>query len=80
MHAIIFYFLTISNILELENLSFLCLLIFCTIFSDGSGRSGTFIAILILMEQLKLEHSIDVFKTIQKLRATRPEFVQNEVN
>ena len=52
--------------------SFLC-------FSDGAGRSGTFIAISILMEQLKLEHSIDVFQTIKKIRSTRPEFVQNEV-
>ena len=47
--------------------------------SDGAGRSGTFIGISILMEQLKLEHSIDVFQTIKKIRATRPEFVQNEV-
>ncbi|XP_066925636.1 receptor-type tyrosine-protein phosphatase S-like [Clytia hemisphaerica] len=47
--------------------------------SDGAGRSGTFIAISILMEQLKLEHSIDVFQTIKKIRSTRPEFVQNEV-
>ena len=52
---------------------------FCFLQSDGAGRSGTFIAISILMEQLKLEHSIDVFQTIKKIRATRPEFVQTEV-
>lgn len=58
----------------LIDLPFLCM------FSDGAGRTGSFIAISIVMEQLKLEHSIDVFQTIKKIRTTRPEFVQNYVS
>ena len=50
------------------------------IFSDGAERSGIFIAISNLMEQFKLEHSIDVFQTIKKNRSIRPEFIQNEVS
>jgi len=45
--------------------------------SDGAGRTGTFIAINILLERFKTEQLIDVFQTIKKIRAFRPEFVEN---
>ena len=61
----------------------------CTVFSnlvfniiissDGAERSGIYIAISNLMEQFKLENSIDVFQTVKKIRAARPEFISDEV-
>ena len=61
----------------------------CTVFSnlvfniiissDGAERSGIYIAISNLMEQFKLENSIDVFQTVKKIRSKRSKFVQNEV-
>ena len=51
-----------------------------TAFSDGASRSGTFIAITIILERFKTEQLVDVFQTIKKLRAFRPEFVENAVS
>ncbi|XP_057298929.1 uncharacterized protein LOC130629666 isoform X1 [Hydractinia symbiolongicarpus] len=46
--------------------------------SDGASRTGTFIAISIFMEQLKLEQLVDVFQAIKKIRSVRPQFVGND--
>ena len=48
--------------------------------SDGAGRTGTFLAISILLDRLNVEQLIDVFQTIKKIRVFRPEFVENAVS
>ena len=40
--------------------------------SDGLGRTGTFIAIWSLIEQMKAEGQIDVVDTIKSIRTQRP--------
>ena len=40
--------------------------------SDGLGRTGTFIALWSLIEQLKAEGQIDVVGTIKSIRTQRP--------
>ncbi|XP_065069850.1 receptor-type tyrosine-protein phosphatase S-like isoform X1 [Rhopilema esculentum] len=44
---------------------------------DGAGRTGTFIAISNILERFKIEQLVDVFQTIKKTRAFRPQFVEN---
>ncbi|CAK8674408.1 unnamed protein product [Clavelina lepadiformis] len=44
---------------------------------DGCTRTGTFIALLNLVERLKSENRIDVFRTIKDLRDMRPNMVNN---
>ncbi|XP_077975703.1 receptor-type tyrosine-protein phosphatase alpha-like [Styela clava] len=44
--------------------------------SDGAGRTGTFCTILNLIERLKCENRVDVFRTVKDLRDCRPEMVQ----
>ena len=44
----------------------------CITHSDGLGRTGTFIAIWSLIEQLKAEGQIDVVGTIKSIRTQRP--------
>ena len=52
---------------------------FC-FFSGGAGRSGTFIAVSILLERLKTEGVVDVFHTVRALRLQRPGMVQTVVS
>ena len=40
--------------------------------SDGLGRTGTFIAIWSLIEQMKAEGQIDVVSTLKSIRTQRP--------
>ena len=40
--------------------------------SDGLGRTGTFIAIWSLIEQMKAEGQIDVVGTLKSIRTQRP--------
>jgi hypothetical protein len=49
-------------------------------FSDGAGRTGTYIAISNLLERVKVEQAIDVFQSIKMIRAARPQFVENAVS
>ncbi|XP_032243017.2 tyrosine-protein phosphatase Lar isoform X2 [Nematostella vectensis] len=44
--------------------------------SDGSGRTGTFCAISIALERVKLDATIDMFQTVRNLRTQRPIMVQ----
>nr|XP_039259557.1 receptor-type tyrosine-protein phosphatase epsilon-like [Styela clava] len=44
--------------------------------SDGAGRTGTFCAILNLIERLKCENRVDVFRIVKDLRDCRPGMVQ----
>ena len=59
-----------------------CVLI-CTIYfmlySNGVGRSGTFCALLICINQFKQEQMVDVFQTVQIMRSQRPGLVENMV-
>ena len=47
--------------------------------SDGLGRTGTFIAIWSLIEQLKAEGQIDMVSTIKSIRTQRPGAVPHMV-
>ena len=49
-------------------------------FSDGAGRTGTYIAISNLLERMKIEQAMDVFQAIKMIRGTRPQFVENAVS
>ena len=51
--------------------------IFC---SGGSGRTGTYIAISILLDRLKVEGVVDVFQTVRVLRLQRMNMVQTLVS
>ena len=55
----------------------LCLLLLC---SDGTGRSGTFCALIISMNQFKAEQKVDIFQTIKIMRTQRPGSVANAVS
>jgi len=48
--------------------------------SGGCGRTGTFITVSILLEQLKTEKVVDVFHTVRGLRLQRPGMVQTVVS
>ena len=49
-------------------------------YSGGCGRTGTYVAVSILIERLKTEGVVDVFHTVRNLRLQRPGMVQTEVN
>ncbi|XP_077975279.1 receptor-type tyrosine-protein phosphatase mu-like [Styela clava] len=44
--------------------------------SDGAGRTGSYCAIVNLIERMKCESNIDVFRTVKDLRDCRPGMVQ----
>lgn len=43
------------------------------------GRTGTFVALLQLLQQLEEEQVVDVFNTVYKLRLHRPLMIQTLV-
>nr|XP_039258538.1 receptor-type tyrosine-protein phosphatase epsilon-like [Styela clava] len=45
--------------------------------SDGIGRTGVFCAAVNLIERLKCENRVDVFRTVKDLRDGRPNMVEN---
>ena len=47
--------------------------------SDGSGRTGTFCAVNIALERVKLDGTIDMFQSVRRLRTQRPLMVQTAV-
>ena len=49
-------------------------------YSGGCGRTGTYIAISILLERLKTEGVVDVFQTVRTLRLQRSGMVQSVVS
>ena len=53
------------------------LVVFC--FSDGAGRSGTYIAISNLVDRMKVLQVVDVFQCIKLIRSKRPQFVETVV-
>jgi protein tyrosine phosphatase len=50
------------------------------LYSDGAGRTGTYIAISNLLERMKIEQAMDVFQSIKIIRGARPQFVENAVS
>ncbi|KAL1478769.1 hypothetical protein MTO96_052402 [Rhipicephalus appendiculatus] len=42
---------------------------------DGCEESGLYCVLASVCEQLKLEHDVDVFRSVQRVRASRPEFI-----
>lgn len=48
--------------------------------SDGVGRSGAFCALMVCINQFKMEQMVDVFRTIQIMRGQRPGIVGNVVS
>ena len=48
--------------------------------SDGVGRSGTFCAIAISINQFKAEQKVDIFQIIRIMRTQRPGVVANTVS
>ena len=48
--------------------------------SGGCGRTGTFIAVDILLERLKTEGVVDVFSIVRRIRLQRPGMVQSVVS
>lgn len=47
------------------------------LYSAGVGRTGTFIALDIMLQRLKTENKINVFETVKRLRSQRTMMVQN---
>lgn len=50
------------------------------VYSDGVGRSGTFCALMISMNQFKAEQKVDVFQIVRSMRSQRPGLVGNAVS
>ena len=48
-------------------------------YSAGVGRTGTFVALLRLLQQLEEEQMVDVFNTVYILRLHRPLMIQTPV-
>lgn len=49
-------------------------------FSAGVGRTGTIIALDVLLQQLEKEKAVDIKAFVHKLRLRRPYMVQTEVS
>ena len=49
-------------------------------YSGGCGRTGTYIAICLLIDRLKTEGVVDVFQTVRALRLQRPGMVRSTVS
>ena len=47
--------------------------------SAGIGRSGTFIALDILMRSIEVDQKVNVLQTVLSMRKERPGMVQTEV-
>ena len=66
MH-LIYYFLIMYVIIVLFN------------FSDGCGRTGSFIVIYVQMARVAGEMTVDIYNYVQYMRKQRPLMVSNEV-
>ena len=48
--------------------------------SDGVGLSGTFCALMISINQFKVEQNVDIFQLIITMHTQRPGLVNNAVS
>ena len=46
---------------------------------NGADRCGLFYALSLTLEKINIEHEIDVFNAVKRVRMTRPELIINEV-
>jgi len=56
-----------------------CMCLSCALCSGGVGRTGIFITLSIVLERMRFEGVVDMFQTVNMLRAQRPFMVQSEV-
>lgn len=58
------------------------IILFCVVSYDsaGVGRTGTLIAVDILLQSIKDKRKVDIFGTVLNLRKQRTTMVQSEVN
>ena len=54
--------------------------LFYSICSAGVGRTGTFIALDVMMERLKERKDIDIFEFVSEMRTSRTKMVQTLVS
>ena len=71
--------LQLTDVTNLSSCHFSGHVVFMFCCSGGSGRTGTYIAISILLDRLKVEGVVDVFQTIRALRLQRMLMVQTLV-
>lgn len=55
------------------------LLILFSVFSAGVGRTGTFIALDIMLERIPQTHDVNVYECVQNMRTKRTNMVQTKV-
>ena len=60
--------------------SYIALLVMCICYSASVGRSATFCALKIVVEQVKTEGIIDVFYTVHTMRTRQPLSVRQIVS
>ena len=52
---------------------------FFNLCSVGTGRTGTFIAILVQLARIQSERTVDIYNYVRYMRTQRPMMVMNEV-
>lgn len=55
------------------------LLDFCSSLSAGVSKTGTIIALDVLLQQLEKDNAVGIFNFVHKMRLNRPNMVQTEV-
>ena len=50
------------------------------IYSNGSGRTGTFVTIYTTLERIKTDGTVDIFQVVKSSRLQRAHFVANAVS
>ena len=48
--------------------------------SDGVTRCGMYCAASCLIDMINTEQEVDVFRVVQHIRATRPQFIKSQVS
>ena len=51
-----------------------------SIYSNGCGRTGTFITIYTTLERIKTDGTVDIFQIVKSSRLQRTNFVANTVS
>ena len=64
----------------LKSLSFFMHYTMYCIYSNGSGRTGTFITIYTTLERIKTDGTVDIFQIVKSSRLQRTNFVANSVS
>ena len=50
------------------------------IFRDGLSETGVFLAIAVMIERIRFEKKVDVFRTVKDLRDYRPRMINDFVS